>query len=230
MAMPMLKISTDGACEPNPGRGGWAYVLNRDGVKTEAAGTVPWTTNNQMELRAAIEALSVLPEPSDVEITSDSEYVVNGITGWIHAWKTNHWRTAGRKPVQNRALWEELDRLCQIHRVTWHWVRGHSGDPANERCDRLANQQAGIAANAPQPRWKQQKEKKKLERVQARNDKEKLRRATLAKISGSETEIRAKKAAGASNRQLAEQYGVPLSLIRSIIKNRDLEMWVSEVV
>ena len=100
----MLKIWTDGACEPNPGRGGWAYVMNRDGVETKAAGTVPQTTNSQMELRAAIEALPVLPEQSDVEITCDSTCVVNGITDWIHNWKTNDWRTANKTPVQNREL------------------------------------------------------------------------------------------------------------------------------
>jgi ribonuclease HI len=127
--------------------------MNRDGVETRAAGTVPQTTNQQMELSAAIEALSVLPEPSEVEITSDAQYIVNGITGWIHGWKRNGWRNAHKKPVENRALWEELDRPCQIHRVTWCWVPGHSGDFANERCDVLAYRQAGIPVNELPPWW-----------------------------------------------------------------------------
>jgi ribonuclease HI len=142
--MPTAKIYTDGACKGNPGCGGWAWSMTRDGVTSEASGSVPTTTNNKMELQAAIEALSTLKEPTHVAITSDSEYLVNGITKWINAWKLSDWHISKQKLVANRDQWEALDLLCQRHRVQWSWVRGHSGDPGNERCDFLANEQAGI--------------------------------------------------------------------------------------
>lgn len=136
----LITIYTDGACEPNPGRGGWAYVRTCNGVRTEAAGTEAHTTNNRMELRAAIEGLKAIKEAGQmIEAYSDSQYLVNGITTWIRAWKQKGWRG-----VKNSDLWQQLDQLGRKHSVRWHWIRGHSGIPENERCDRLASQQAGI--------------------------------------------------------------------------------------
>jgi ribonuclease HI len=164
----MIRIHTDGACLDNPGPGGWAYIIDRDGVRTEARGAVPTrTTNNRMEILAAIEALSSLTEPSEVTIVSDSEYLVYGYTLWMPVWKTHSpWRTASGKPVSNKDLWDRLDALCSLHRVSWLTVRGHSGSPDNERCDFLANQEAGITPGY-KPRWQVAKEKKRLERQRA---------------------------------------------------------------
>jgi len=131
-------LFTDGACQGNPGPGGWAALLVADGVTRELAGGAPATTNNRMELTAAIEALRALPEPSVVTLTTDSQYVRQGITSWIKGWKRNGWRTSLKQPVKNDDLWKELDRLLQPHRVEWKWVKGHAGHAENERCDLLA--------------------------------------------------------------------------------------------
>lgn len=135
-------IYTDGACIGNPGPGGWAAIVLTGAARDTLAGGEPGTTNNRMEMTAAIRALESLPEPAPVELHTDSTYLKDGITKWIHGWKRNGWRTASRRPVKNRDLWEELDSLARRHRVTWHWVRGHEGDPLNEECDRLANREA----------------------------------------------------------------------------------------
>ena len=143
--MTAVRIYTDGACSGNPGPGGWAYILIRGGARTEKSGAEPrQTTNNHMEMRAAIEALSAIGKASDVQLTTDSQYLVSGMTEWLPRWKHSNWQTADGKPVKNRLQWEELDRQCQRHRVSWQWVRGHSGDADNERCNVLANEQAGI--------------------------------------------------------------------------------------
>ncbi|SPF35732.1 ribonuclease HI, degrades RNA of DNA-RNA hybrids (modular protein) [Syntrophobacter sp. SbD1] len=134
-----ILIFTDGACQGNPGPGGWGVVI-KNGEVTELSGSDPHTTNNKMELTAAIKALQSLQVPSTVVLTTDSQYMKNGITLWIHNWKRNGWRTAAKKPVLNADLWHELDALNQQHEVDWRWVKGHSGHPENERCDQLANE------------------------------------------------------------------------------------------
>jgi ribonuclease HI len=131
-------IHTDGACSGNPGPGGWGAILEFDGVEKEISGGAPDTTNNRMELTAAIEALSALKRPCTVELHTDSEYLRNGITQWINGWKRNGWKTRERKPVKNADLWQALDALVQTHKVEWHWVRGHAGHDINERADELA--------------------------------------------------------------------------------------------
>ena len=132
-------IYTDGACKGNPGPGGWGAWLRWGGHEKELFGGESLTTNNRMELTAVIEALASLKRRSPVAIYTDSEYVRNGITTWIHGWKTRGWRTADKKPVKNTDLWQKLDALAAQHDVQWHWVRGHTGDPGNERADALAN-------------------------------------------------------------------------------------------
>lgn len=132
-------IYTDGACKGNPGRGGWGAWLRSGPHERELWGGASMTTNNRMELTAVIEALSSLKRPSEVVIHTDSEYVRNGITTWIHGWKSRGWKTADRKPVKNIDLWQRLDALREQHRVDWRWVKGHAGDPGNERADALAN-------------------------------------------------------------------------------------------
>jgi len=133
-------IHTDGACSGNPGPGGWGAILEFDGRKKELFGGEAHTTNNRMELSAAIEALKALKKPCQVEIHTDSQYLRDGITKWIRSWKKNGWRTAGRKPVKNDDLWQALDALILIHNVSWHWVRGHAGHDLNERADELARE------------------------------------------------------------------------------------------
>ena len=133
-------IYTDGACLGNPGPGGWAALLVGDDGRREISGYEPATTNNRMELRAAVEALRALEEPSHVDLHTDSQYLRNGMSEWLARWKRNGWRTADRKPVKNVDLWQELDGLAARHDVHWHWVRGHAGHPENERCDALANE------------------------------------------------------------------------------------------
>ncbi|MGH8515337.1 MAG: ribonuclease HI [Gammaproteobacteria bacterium] len=133
-------IHTDGACSGNPGPGGWGAILEFDGRKKELFGGEAHTTNNRMELSAAIEALKALKKPSQVEVHTDSEYLRNGITKWIHGWKRNGWKTADRKPVKNADLWQALDALILVHQVSWHWVRGHAGHDLNERADELARE------------------------------------------------------------------------------------------
>jgi len=138
MGLPKVEIFTDGACRGNPGPGGWAALLRTGDKEREISGGEAHTTNNRMELRAAIEALNALKRPCLVELHSDSQYVRDGITKWIHGWQRNGWRTADRKPVKNADLWQELLDAEARHEVKWHWVKGHSGHPENDRVDALA--------------------------------------------------------------------------------------------
>jgi ribonuclease HI len=133
-----VEIFTDGACSGNPGPGGWGALLRYGGVEKELSGAESETTNNRMELTAAIEALAALTRPSRVRLTTDSTYVRDGITRWIHDWKAKGWKTADRKPVKNVDLWQRLEEALERHEVEWHWVRGHTGHPENERADALA--------------------------------------------------------------------------------------------
>jgi ribonuclease HI len=137
--MRRVTIYTDGACQGNPGPGGWAAVLLNGEHRLEISGYVPDTTNNRMELQAAIEALRALRQPCEVDLHTDSQYLRNGMHSWLANWKRNNWRTADKKPVKNADLWRQLDALAQTHRVHWHWLKGHDGHPENERCDELAN-------------------------------------------------------------------------------------------
>ena len=134
-----IQIYSDGACRGNPGPGGWGVLLCYNGTERALSGAVADTTNNRMELLAAIMGLEALTRPSAVALTTDSQYVKNGITDWLAKWKKNNWQTAAKRPVKNRDLWLRLDRACQPHRIEWQWVRGHSGHRENERADRLAN-------------------------------------------------------------------------------------------
>jgi len=136
--LPRVEIFTDGACRGNPGPGGWAALLRTGDKELEISGGEKLTTNNRMELLAAIEALKALKRPCAVELHTDSNYVRDGITRWIHGWQRNGWRTASRKPVKNADLWGALVEAAERHQVRWHWVRGHSGHPENERADALA--------------------------------------------------------------------------------------------
>jgi ribonuclease HI len=138
MSMPHVTIYTDGACSGNPGPGGWGAILVCDGREKELKGGEENTTNNRMELMAAIAALNALKRPCRVDVYTDSQYLRGGITGWIHQWKRNGWRTADKKPVKNVDLWQQLDEALKRHDVHWHWVRGHAGHEMNERADRLA--------------------------------------------------------------------------------------------
>lgn len=133
-----VEIFTDGACRGNPGPGGWAALLRTGDKEREISGGEPQTTNNRMELVAAIEALNALKRPCLVELHTDSNYVRDGITKWIHGWQRNGWRTADKKPVKNADLWERLLEAAARHRIRWHWVKGHSGHPENDRVDALA--------------------------------------------------------------------------------------------
>ena len=134
-----IEIFTDGACRGNPGPGGWGVILRSGSHEKELFGGEQSTTNNRMELRAAIEGLAALKRPSRVTVTTDSQYVRQGITQWIEGWKRNQWRTSAKKPVKNQDLWQLLDELTCRHEVTWEWVKGHSGHPDNELADMLAN-------------------------------------------------------------------------------------------
>lgn len=136
--MKQVELITDGACSGNPGPGGWAAILRYGAHKKELWGSEPQTTNNRMELRAAVEGLRLLKERCQVTITTDSEYVRKGITEWIHGWKRNNWRTADKKPVKNQDLWQDLDAQVNRHEATWKWVKGHADHPDNNRCDELA--------------------------------------------------------------------------------------------
>ena len=139
-----VEIFTDGACSGNPGPGGWGAVMRWRGNERELSGGEPQTTNNRMELMAAIAALEALKRPMQVAITTDSVYVRDGITKWIHGWRRNGWKTANKKPVKNAELWQRLEEAAAPHQVDWHWVKGHAGHPENERADALAR--AGIAS------------------------------------------------------------------------------------
>lgn len=135
-----VTIFTDGACSGNPGPGGWGAILMYDGRRKEMHGGEPVTTNNRMELMAAISALEALKRPSHVDLHTDSNYVKDGITSWIHGWKRNGWKTADKKPVKNLELWQRLDEARSVHTIAWHWVKGHAGHPENERADELARE------------------------------------------------------------------------------------------
>ena len=136
-------IHTDGACKGNPGPGGWGAILQASGKTKEMSGGEPLTTNNRMELTAAIMALEALTRPCRIDLHTDSKYVMDGITKWIHGWKARGWRTADKSPVKNDDLWKRLDAARTRHEVKWHWVKGHAGHELNERADQLANR--GIA-------------------------------------------------------------------------------------
>jgi ribonuclease HI len=143
-----VSIYTDGSCLGNPGPGGWGAILVYGEVEKELSGGEDNTTNNRMELMAAIMALEALNRPVEVTLTSDSVYLKDGITKWIHGWKKNGWKTAAKKPVANQDLWQRLDAAIAPHRITWAWVKGHAGHPMNERCDDLARQAAeGVKTN-----------------------------------------------------------------------------------
>ena len=137
--MKQVTIYTDGACRGNPGPGGWGALIKFDSMEKEIFGGKNDTTNNQMELLAAIEGLATLKEPCSVELFTDSKYVMDGITQWIKNWKKNNWKTAAKKDVKNKELWQKLDHLISKHQVQWNWVKGHSGDAGNETADLLAN-------------------------------------------------------------------------------------------
>jgi ribonuclease HI len=139
MSDEIVEIFTDGACRGNPGPGGWGFVLRYRNQEKESCGGEAATTNNRMELMAVIRALEALKRPSRVRLFTDSQYVQKGISEWIHSWKRRGWKTADRNAVKNEDLWRRLDELAARHEVEWHWVRGHSGHPENERADELAN-------------------------------------------------------------------------------------------
>ena len=140
--MKKVQLITDGACLGNPGPGGWAAILRYGDKKKEIFGSEPHTTNNRMELRAAIEGLRALKEGCEVEVVTDSEYLKNGITNWIHGWKKKGWMTAAKKPVVNQDLWTELDQLAAQHKIRWTWTKGHADHADNNRCDELATRAA----------------------------------------------------------------------------------------
>ena len=142
--LPHVVIHTDGACSGNPGPGGWGAILTFGDREKELKGGEANTTNNRMELMAAISALEALKRPCRVDLHTDSQYLRNGIMSWIHGWKKNGWRTADKKPVKNVDLWQRLEAALARHELTWHWVKGHNGDPGNERADQLARD--GIVA------------------------------------------------------------------------------------
>ena len=141
----LVEIATDGACKGNPGPGGWGALIRSGDTEKTLSGGEPLTTNNRMELMAAIRALQALKRPCRVRLSTDSRYVMDGLTKWIHGWLKNGWRTSAREPVKNADLWQELLAAAKPHRVEWTWVKGHAGHPDNERADRLASD-AALAA------------------------------------------------------------------------------------
>ena len=144
-----VQLITDGSCIGNPGKGGWACILRYGDHKREFFGCDPHTTNNRMELMATIEGLAKLKEQCSVEIVTDSEYVKNGITQWIHGWKQRGWKTAQKKPVVNQDLWVKLDELVNAHQLQWTWTKGHAANADNNRCDELANRAAREQISSP---------------------------------------------------------------------------------
>ena len=149
-ALPRVTIFTDGACSGNPGPGGWGAILKFGDIEKELKGGESPTTNNRMELLAAISALEALTKPCTVELYTDSQYLRQGITSWIHNWKRNGWKTGDKKPVKNVDLWQRLEAALHQHEVRWHWVKGHAGHPENERADQLARD--GLADNRARSR------------------------------------------------------------------------------
>lgn len=141
----MIEMATDGACKGNPGPGGWGVLLRVGQVEKELSGGEALTTNNRMELQAVIEGLRALKRPCRVRLSTDSRYVMDGLTKWIHGWRRNGWKTADKKPVKNAELWQALLDACAPHQVEWQWVKGHAGHPDNERADRLASAAAEAA-------------------------------------------------------------------------------------
>ena len=135
----MIELFTDGACRGNPGPGGWGVLLREEGHEWTLSGSEMNTTNNRMELAAAINGLAYFTEAREIALTTDSQYVRQGITQWIHGWRRNGWRTSAKQPVKNQDLWQALDALAAKHSVSWHWVKGHSGHPEHEQADALAN-------------------------------------------------------------------------------------------
>ena len=146
MIMKNVTIYTDGACSKNPGPGGWGGIVIYDNHRREVSGFEENTTNNMMELKAVIESLKVLKENCNVKLHTDSKYIVDSITKWVHNWKINGWRTAKKEPVKNRQLWEDILNLSEMHNIEWHWVKGHDGNQLNEECDQLAKHQIKIHA------------------------------------------------------------------------------------
>ena len=140
--MNQVSIFTDGSCSGNPGPGGYAVIIEEDGIRRELTGGESQTTNNRMELRAVIEGLAALDQPSSVRVVTDSRYVANGMKSWIYTWRRKGWKTSAGTPVKNRDLWERLDKLSRTHEVSWEWVRGHNNHPENERADLLARKVA----------------------------------------------------------------------------------------
>jgi len=134
----MIELYTDGACSGNPGPGGWGALLRWNGHEKELSGGADETTNNRMEMQAVIEGLKAIKKPSAVHVYTDSKYVLQGVTEWLEGWKAKGWKTAGKKPVKNQDLWQELDSLIRVHQVEFTWVKGHSGHEENERVDKLA--------------------------------------------------------------------------------------------
>lgn len=143
--LPLVEIATDGACKGNPGPGGWGVLLRFGEKERELSGGENPTTNNRMELMAAIQGLNALKKPCRVKLSTDSRYVMDGLTKWIHGWRKNGWKTANKKPVKNADLWQALIEAAAPHRVEWQWVKGHAGHPDNERADKLASD-AALAA------------------------------------------------------------------------------------
>ncbi|KQR80932.1 ribonuclease HI [Sphingomonas sp. Leaf343] len=143
--MTEVEIATDGACKGNPGPGGWGALIRSGTTEKELSGGEKLTTNNRMELMAAIEALNALTRPCAVTLSTDSRYVMDGLTKWIHGWQKNGWKTADRKPVKNAELWQALLAAAKPHKIDWKWVKGHAGHPDNERADRLASDAAVVA-------------------------------------------------------------------------------------
>ncbi|MET0220947.1 MAG: ribonuclease HI [Tardiphaga sp.] len=144
--LPAVQMATDGACKGNPGPGGWGVVIRSGDTEKELSGGEPLTTNNRMEMTAAIRGLEALKRPCRVVLSTDSRYVMDGLTKWLAGWQRNGWRTASKQPVKNADLWQELIAAAAPHRIRWEWVKGHAGHPENERADRLASDAAMKAA------------------------------------------------------------------------------------